>query len=99
MNYGDKDGILAQAPKSSSENVYVPGNAPIGDDENLSGTRGDGKTYTKQSEQALSWVGEHVDYNQVIGSYTSQAYHQIDQSNYPESMKNIIKDYFMGLNQ
>lgn len=99
MNYGGKDGTLAQAPKSSSENVYVPGNASIGDNENLSGIRGDGKTYTKQDGQALSWAGEHVDYNQVIGSYTSQAYHQIDQSNYPESMQNIIKDYFMGLNQ
>ena len=58
---------------------------------------GDGKTYTKQDGQALSWTGEHVDYNQVIGSYTSQAYHQIDQSNYPKVCKTLLKIILWGL--
>ena len=39
-----------------------------------------------------------VDYDKVIGDYTNSALEGTNNSNLPESLKDLIKEYFQGLN-
>ena len=74
--------------------------ADFGTNENLSGqSNSSGQSYMTESDQAATWRGESVDYNQVIGEYTNQAYTNMETSNIPDSMKDLIKDYFTELNE
>ena len=52
-----------------------------------------------ESNQTATWSGQSVDYNQVIGNYTNQAYTNMESSNIPDSMKDLIRDYFTELNE
>jgi len=47
----------------------------------------------------MTWSGVEVEYGQVIAEYTNQAYAGLDKSDIPDSMKDIVKDYFSELNK
>ena len=47
----------------------------------------------------MSWEGEHVSHESVIGSYEQNAYEGISQGRYPSGMEDIIKDYFSSFNE
>ena len=52
-----------------------------------------------RAQNGLSWEGEHVSLESVIGDYTQDAYDGISSGKYPNGMENIIKDYFKNLNE
>lgn len=49
-----------------------------------------------RAQNGLSWEGEHVSYEAVIGSYEKKAYEGISAGRYPEGMEDVIRDYFSG---
>ncbi len=84
---------------SNGERVMIP-DGNMESNENLTGqSNSSGTSYLTESEQTITWTGESVDYNQVIGEYTNQAYTGMESSNIPDSMKDLIRDYFTELNQ
>lgn len=50
------------------------------------------------TQGGLSWEGEHMSYDAVIGSYEQNAYEGIAAGNYPSGMEEIIKEYFSSFN-
>lgn len=97
----DKGSTVSQegAAKSPQEMITVPG-AAVGGDENLTGKQNDSdQSYLQESDQALTWAGEKVDYNQVKSEYSERAYEKVDGSNYPGEVKDQIKSYFEQINQ
>lgn len=95
-NYGSKNGKEKDITYNG-EMVSVPGGT--GDDENLTGRQNQGTSYVIQGGDSLTWSGNSVDYNQVIGEYSKQALSQISNSDYPAGVQDIVKSYFEELNQ
>ena len=70
------------------------------DNSNITGKpSGDGESQQTQSGPTVTWSGIEVEYGQVIAEYTNQAYAGLEKSNIPDSMKDIVKDYFTELNK
>ena len=98
-NYGSKKGMERELDLSNSEeHVAIPEGA-TGKDSNLTGKKSGNNQYTQKSSDSLTWAGNSVNYNQVIGNYANQAYSNLENSNIPSSMKDIVKAYFEGLTQ
>ena len=95
-NYGGKKGTEKETTYNG-ELVSVPNG--VGEDDNLTGSAGDGTSYSSQGGPSLTWSGNSVAYEQVIGSYSDQAMSKIQGSNYPAGMQDIVKNYFEQLNQ
>ena len=77
--------------------VSIPND--VADSGNLTGNAvdHDGSEYYR-AQNGLSWEGEHVSYEAVIGSYEQNAYEGIASGRYPDGMENVIKDYFASFN-
>ena len=99
-NQGSKSGFeKANSSAKQPEQLDIP-NRILGNDENLTGSpSGNGSSYITDSETGLAYAGQKTDYQQVVGSYTSEAYSKIDNSSIPDNLKDIVKDYFSGLNE
>ena len=83
----------------NGERVMVPLNN-VAPNEYLTGqANSEGNSYLTESNQVMTWSGESVTYEQVIGNYTNQAYTNMESSNIPDSMKELVKDYFTELNE
>ena len=95
---GSKDGY-EKTIDLNGERVMVSDSIP-GYNETLTGqANNSGNSSFMQSNQSLTWAGQSVEYNKVVGQYTEQAYSNLQQSKIPESMKSLIKDYFTELNK
>lgn len=46
-----------------------------------------------------AWAGTSVDYQQVIGDYSQNAYSKVESTNYPSGVQDIVKSYFEELNK
>ena len=51
-----------------------------------------------RTQNGLSWEGNHVSHEAVIGSYEKNAYEGIAAGKYPSGMEDVIKDYFASFN-
>ena len=51
-----------------------------------------------RTQNGLSWEGNHVSHEAVIGSYEKNAYEGIAAGRYPSGMEDVIKDYFASFN-
>ena len=72
----------------------------MGEDQGLTGNKnGDQDSGYYRQTNGLSWEGEHVEYDSVIGEYTENAYEGIANGRYPSGMEPVIRDYFENLNQ
>lgn len=69
------------------------------DDENLTGRKNEGTSYVTEGGDSLTWSGDSVEYGQVIGEYSKQALSEIQGSDYPAGVQDIVKSYFEQLNQ
>ena len=66
---------------------------------NLTGNKNDNaSSKVVETEKGLNFSGEKKDYNEVIGDYSKEELEGMEGSSIPENMKNIVKDYFDGLN-
>lgn len=84
---------------SSTPHDYVSIPNAIADSGNLTGNvqDHDNSDYFK-TQNGISWEGNHVDYEEVIGKYEQNAYEGISAGQYPSGMEEIIKDYFSSFN-
>jgi hypothetical protein len=72
-------------------------NRGTGGDGNLTGRSSGDSSYFTETKQGLAWNGETMDYRQVTGEYTQDAYRKLDNQTIPEAVKDMVKDYFSGL--
>ncbi len=77
--------------------VMIPNKT--GNDDNLTGSQGQGDSYLSQGGPSLTWSGESVDLSRVIGEYSNQALSQIGNSTLPAGKQDIVKSYFEQLNK
>ena len=77
--------------------VTIP-NLLTQDNDSLNGKiNSNGESLEQHGGQA--WRGDSVNYQQVIGDYSNNAYNKVDSSNYPKGVQDIVKSYFDDLNQ
>lgn len=97
-NTGSKNGTENTSEPTKGEEVYIPGRE-IGSDANLTGNKNNNSpSQAVETENGLNFSGEKKDYNEVIGDYSEKELEGIEGSSIPENMKDIVKDYFDGLN-
>lgn len=97
-NTGSKNGTENTSEPTKGEEVYIPGRE-IGSDANLTGNKNNNSpSQAVETENGLNFSGEKKDYNEVIGDYSEKELQGIEGSSIPENMKDIVKDYFEGLN-
>ncbi len=84
---------------SDMQHDYVSIPNSIVDSGNLSGNaqNHDNSDFFK-TQNGISWEGNHVPYEEVIGKYQEHAYEGISTGQYPSGMEDIIKDYFSSFN-
>ncbi len=76
---------------------YVSVPNAVADSGNLTGSAVDHENSDYfRAQNGLSWEGEHVSHDAVIGSYEKKAYEGISSGRYPEGMEEVIKGYFSG---
>ncbi len=98
-NQGSKNGIEKENNRvSSEEQVTIPGRE-VGMDENLTGQVIEGESYQSSGGAGLTWSGEKVNYDEVVGEYTKEAYSKIEKNEVPKGMEDVVKEYFEGINQ
>ncbi|MBP5184602.1 MAG: hypothetical protein J6113_05800 [Lachnospiraceae bacterium] len=83
-------------PSGKGERVFVPNQKS---DETLHGKNGEGEESQTQTGQSFTWEGNYVDYGTVIGDYTRKAYEDLNDTDVPPSMQELIKDYFTEINK
>lgn len=97
-NTGSTIGKENDLENSTAEQIYIPGRNE-GTDSNLTGNKNNsGNTQQIETENGLNVGGEKVDYDKVIGDYSNSALEGANNSNLPQSLKDLIKSYFEGLN-
>lgn len=97
-NQGSNIGSEGEGEDPSGLEIFIPGRN-VGNDENLQGNiNEEGNSETIENENGINLDGEKMEYEKVVGDYTNSALDSINNSNMPEGLKNIIKDYFDGLN-
>lgn len=95
---GSTEGTEREAENKTGEQIFIPGRNE-GNDSNLTGNKNEGgDTQQVETENGLNLDGSKVNYDKVIGDYTNSALEGANNSNLPESLKDLIKDYFEGLN-
>ncbi|MCM1262831.1 MAG: hypothetical protein NC313_08930 [Butyrivibrio sp.] len=84
---------------SDTPRDYVSVPNEIADSENLTGSSVDHEeSEFFRAPNGLSWEGEHISHDAVIGSYEQNAYEGIAAGKYPSGMEDVIKDYFSSFN-
>lgn len=94
---GEESGSGRGEGSSQTPHDYVSVPNAVADSGSLTGEAAnheDSDYYRAQN--GLSWEGEHVSYEAVIGSYEKKAYEGISAGRYPDGMEDVIRDYFSG---
>lgn len=95
---GSTEGTEAESEGRTGEEIFIP-DRNEGNDSNLTGNKNkNGNSQQVQTESGLNLDGSKINYDKVIGDYTNSALEGANNSNLPESLKDLIKDYFEGLN-
>lgn len=96
---GDGTGPGRGTGTANNAHDYVSIPNDIADSGNLMGNTVDhDNSEYYRAQNGLSWEGEHVSYEAVIGSYEQNAYEGIASGRYPSGMEDVIKEYFAGFN-
>lgn len=97
-NTGSTTGKENDLENSRGEQIYIPGRNE-GNDANLTGSKNEsGNSQQVESQTGLNLDGQKVNYDKVIGDYKNSALEGANNSNIPQNLKDIIKDYFEELN-
>lgn len=83
-----------------NDHDYVSIPNAIADSGNLSGNfvNHDNSEFFR-TQNGLSWEGQHMSHEAVIGSYEENAYEGIASGRYPSGMEKVIKEYFSSFNE
>lgn len=93
---GSEQGIERKEQVGEAEQVWIP--EETGDDENLTGQkRGSSSMRRKSEQQGTSQAGSKADLGSVSGSYEKKAYSKIQKQKIPDSMEEMVKEYFSSL--
>ena len=80
---------------SSAIHDYVSVPNAVADSGNLTGNASNHEDSDYfRTQNGLSWEGEHISHEAVIGSYEKKAYEGISAGRYPDGMEDVIKGYF-----
>lgn len=92
---GERSGGGRGTGSTNAEHDYVSVPNRIAEGSNLAGNalNHEDSTYFR-AQSGISWEGEHVSHEAVIGSYKENAYEGIAAGKYPSGMEEIIKEYF-----
>ena len=97
-NTGSTEGKENDLENSKGEQIYIPGRNE-GEDGNLTGNKNEnGNSQGIENQTGMNIGGEKIDYDKVIGDYSNSALEGANNSNLPQSLKDIIKNYFEQLN-
>lgn len=97
-NTGSNEGKENDLENSAGEQIYIP-ERNEGGDGNLTGNKNEnGNSQEIENQTGINIDGEKVDYDKVIGDYSNSALEGANNSNLPQSLKDIIKNYFEQLN-
>lgn len=84
---------------SDTPHDYVSVPNDIADSDNLTGSSVDhDASEFFRAPNGLSWEGQHISHEAVIGSYEQNAYEGIAAGKYPSGMEDVIKEYFSSFN-
>lgn len=99
-NQGSQQGFHRPGSAGNTgENVFIPGRQN-GNDGNLTGQKNQGGNSTSQvTSDSLAQRGESISYDKVVGEYTDRAMESMHDTNIPDVMKDVIKEYFDSLNE
>lgn len=93
---GSEQGIERKEQAGEAEQVWIP--EETGDDENLTGQkRGSSSMRRKSGHQGTASAGSKADLGSVSGSYEKKAYSKIQKQKIPDSMEEMVKEYFSSL--
>lgn len=95
-NRGSKEGKAGKA--KMRDTILIP-EGTKDQDEKIQSKKGDGKKNSEiqKSNTPNAEAGQKVDYGQVSAKYKEKAMRQVEESQYPATMKEKIKKYFDGL--
>lgn len=93
---GSEQGIQRKDPAREAEQVWIP--EETGEDENLTGQKqGSSSTRRKSDHAGTSRAGTKSDLSAVSGQYEKKAYSKIQKQKIPDSMEDLVKEYFSSL--
>lgn len=95
--YQGSDQGAEKKEQYAGDTIAVPENYQ--DNDTLKGTASQGEQYKQHGGPSVTWSGNKVDYQSVIGDYQNRAYQRIEGGNYPADVQETIKGYFESLNQ
>lgn len=96
-NGGSGSGRGTGSSDTLHDYVSVPND--IADSENLTGSSVDHDASDFfRAPNGLSWEGQHISHEAVIGRYEQNAYEGIAAGKYPSGMEDVIKEYFSSFN-
>lgn len=96
---GDGNGNGRGTGSSDTPHDYVSVPNDIADSDNLTGSSVDhDSSEFFRAPNGLSWEGQHISHEAVIGSYEQNAYEGIAAGKYPSGMEDVIKEYFSSFN-
>lgn len=96
-NGGSGSGRGTGSSDTLHDYVSVPND--IADSDNLTGNSVDhDASEFFRAPNGLSWEGQHISHEAVIGSYEQNAYEGIATGKYPSGMEDVIKEYFSSFN-
>lgn len=99
---GNGDGVSGSGRGTGSSDTphdYVSVPNEIADSDNLTGSSVDhDASEFFRAPNGLSWEGQHISHEAVIGSYERNAYEGIAAGRYPSGMEDVIKEYFSSFN-
>ncbi len=97
---GNSNGGGRGTGSADNPHDYVSIPNALGDDPSLTGQAGSSENMESfRAQNGLSWEGNHVSYESVIGEYQARAYEGISGGKYPSGMEDVIKEYFGSFNE
>lgn len=97
-NTGSTIGKENSSEHFKGEQIYIP-DRNEGNDLNLTGDKSSsGDTQQIENQSGINIAGKKVEYDKVLKDYSNNALEATDNSNLPQDLKDIIQNYFEGLN-
>ncbi len=95
-NHGSEQGMERETQAGEAEQVWIP--QETGDDENLTGQKKGTSGIQRKSQSANTRnAGQKAELSAVSGSYEKKAYSKIKKQNIPDSLEDLVKEYFSSL--